>query len=166
MGETVECWWRSNPDGPGCWLRGVVVGHWWRNENWPDGQAAPYQVRLDDGTLIFAPRDDDSCVREAAPDLDLDPDAPEPPELPSGSAARPHGPPPPPPPPPPRRQAKTKDGKTYANVSSVLRLPKGMQSPPIDPSFTRYKDRKEEEGQPDYPPEDEPPPPGDDDIPF
>ena len=63
VGETVECWWRSNPDGPGCWLRGVVVGHWWRNENWPDGQAAPYQVRLDSGGYVYAPVDEDACIR-------------------------------------------------------------------------------------------------------
>ena len=75
VGDDVECWWR-NSDAPGCWLRGTVLSHWWRSEQWPKGQYAPYQVRLSNGTLIFAPRDDDSCIRESAPDLDLDPGRP------------------------------------------------------------------------------------------
>ena len=111
-GEEVECWWRSN-DQPGCWLRGTVVSHWWRSEQWPEGQYAPYQVRLRNGTLIFAPRDDDSCIREAAPDLDLDPDRPEQPPPEAAMARGPQGPPPPQQESIPWRQAKTKDGKTY-----------------------------------------------------
>ena len=112
VGDDVECWWR-NSEAPGCWLRGTVLSHWWRAEQWPKGQYAPYQVRLSNGTLIFAPRDDDSCIRESAPDLDLDPDRPE--EEPPGepSMARSQGPPPPQEEGTPWRQVKTKDGKTY-----------------------------------------------------
>lgn len=112
VGDDVECWWR-NSEAPGCWLRGTVLSHWWRAEQWPKGQYAPYQVRLSNGTLIFAPRDDDSCIRESAPDLDLDPDRPEeePPDEPS--MARSQGPPPPQEEGTPWRQVKTKDGKTY-----------------------------------------------------
>ena len=111
VGDEVECWWR-NSEAPGCWLRGTVLSHWWRAEQWPKGQYAPYQVRLKNGTLIFAPRDDDSCIRESAPDLDLDPDRPEePPEEPA--MMRSQGPPPPQEEGMPWRQVKTKEGKTY-----------------------------------------------------
>ena len=34
-----------------------------------------------------------------------------------------------------------KDGKTYANVSSIAPLPKGMPAPSIPASFTRKRDR-------------------------
>ena len=29
------------------------------------GFVAPYQIQLEDGTLIYAPADDNACVREA-----------------------------------------------------------------------------------------------------
>lgn len=59
---------------------------------------------------------------------------------------------------------KTRNGKTYANISSVMRLPKSMESPPINPKYVRVKDRKPEEQR-----QTEAPPPDDDDedsLPF
>lgn len=35
----------------------------YRESNWPPGMCAPYQVQLDDGRLIFAPRDINEVIR-------------------------------------------------------------------------------------------------------
>lgn len=57
-----------------------------------------------------------------------------------------------------------KNGNTYANISSIMRLPKGMDPMPITPGYVRQQDRD------DYVPPDShadvPPPTDDDDIPF
>lgn len=39
----------------------------YRESNWPPGKTAPYQVRLNDGRLIFAPMDDDRVIRSPVP---------------------------------------------------------------------------------------------------
>jgi hypothetical protein len=58
-----------------------------------------------------------------------------------------------------------KNGRTYANVASIMPLPKGTEPPTIDPEYVRWEDRQG--NTPDVPPDHtEPPPPGDDDIPF
>ena len=63
MGARVECC-----VGPNEWLAGTVVALHYREPSWPRGRVAPYQVRLDeDGSLIFAPSDEDDVVRAAAP---------------------------------------------------------------------------------------------------
>jgi len=67
VGDTVEC--KMNT---GVFEQGVVVQHWWRAKNWPPNQIAPYQVRLNNGMLIFVPMDDPGIIRqggEAAPPL-------------------------------------------------------------------------------------------------
>ena len=45
------------------WAPGKVVALWYREDNWPPGQMAPYQVQLDDARLIFAPQDFDQVIR-------------------------------------------------------------------------------------------------------
>lgn len=44
--------------------RGKVVKHWYRDEYWATGHFAPYQVLLDNGELIYVPKDIDSLVRK------------------------------------------------------------------------------------------------------
>ena len=61
VGTRVECCIARGPDG---WAPGTVVGHWYRAPQWPTGQFAPYQIKLDEtDALIFAPQDQDNCIR-------------------------------------------------------------------------------------------------------
>ena len=39
------------------------------NPEWEEGMWAAYQVRMDDGTMIWAPNDNNTCVRELARDF-------------------------------------------------------------------------------------------------
>lgn len=55
-GDRVEC-------NVGEWASGKVVQLWYFEPAMPE--AVPYQVLLDDGRLIFAPEDEDRCVRAA-----------------------------------------------------------------------------------------------------
>ena len=51
-----------------CVLRravGTVVQHMYRDEYMPPGMVAPYQVKLDDGNLIYAPADDNEVIKAA-----------------------------------------------------------------------------------------------------
>ena len=59
LGQVVEA---NTGNG---WTRGEVVGLNYREDEWPAGKIAPYQIRLSDGVLIFAPFDDDGVVRMA-----------------------------------------------------------------------------------------------------
>lgn len=57
---------------------------------------------------------------------------------------------------------RTVGDKTYANITSIMRLPKGQAAPGTPPDFVRFKDREQE-------PEAETPKPStadDDDLPF
>lgn len=56
------------------------------------------------------------------------------------------------------------NGRTYANVSSIMRLPKGMPTLPITPGYVRIQDREDYEGPPAQH-QDAPLPP-DEDVPF
>merc|ERR1712113_270110 len=57
IGDEVECY----MDG---WFSGIVVAHMYRDEDhMPQGMVVPYQIRLDDGDLIWAPADCDSVIR-------------------------------------------------------------------------------------------------------
>jgi G3E family GTPase len=56
VGDRVEC----NCSG---WRQGTVVTHWWRDSKWPPEKIVPYQIKLDYGPTIFAPKDDDKCIR-------------------------------------------------------------------------------------------------------
>ena len=55
------------------WEAGTVVALYHREEGWAPGEVVPYQVRLNDGTLIYAPFDADGCIRlRSGDDLDVD----------------------------------------------------------------------------------------------
>ena len=64
IGRAVEC--RLGPDE---WARGNVVGHFFREDDWPEGQKAPYQVLLEGDAVtartVWAPSDTDDCIRGA-----------------------------------------------------------------------------------------------------
>lgn len=64
LGRTVEC--RLGPDE---WARGKVVGHYYRESDWPEGQKAPYQVLLEGDDLtartVYAPSDSEDVIRAA-----------------------------------------------------------------------------------------------------
>jgi G3E family GTPase len=47
----------------GEWTRGVVTKQWYREQMWETGHYAAYQIRLDDGGLIYAPRDTNKFVK-------------------------------------------------------------------------------------------------------
>merc|ERR1719258_969397 len=59
IGDAVEC---NTGDG---WVRGTVVDLLYREEGMHPSFLAPYQVKLDDGGLIYCPADQDTCVRRA-----------------------------------------------------------------------------------------------------
>ena len=50
----------------GTWQPGTIVKLFYVQRNFPPGKCAPYQVKLDDGRLIYAPADADNVVREYA----------------------------------------------------------------------------------------------------
>ena len=50
------------------WSAGKIVALNFREDHWPPGNVAPYQVQLEeDGRFIFVPADDDRCVFIAEP---------------------------------------------------------------------------------------------------
>ena len=51
------------------WQRGRVVAQHYEE---PEGVFNPYQVKLHDGQLIYAPDDDDSCIRKLNRELRFD----------------------------------------------------------------------------------------------
>ena len=60
----------------------------------------------------------------------------------------------------------TSNGKTYANITSIMRLMPDMEPVGVDPKYVRVKDRETDDSRP---PDDGPPvgePPSDDDLPF
>ena len=58
VGARVECW-------IGTWAPGRVIKLHYHEASFEPGYFAPYQVELDDGGLIYAPEDDDECIRAA-----------------------------------------------------------------------------------------------------
>jgi G3E family GTPase len=60
VGDRVEC-------NCGQWKPGTITKHFYTQSSFPEGMCVPYQVRLDEGKLIFAPQDVDRVVRAAAP---------------------------------------------------------------------------------------------------
>jgi hypothetical protein len=59
IGQRVEC--RVSATA---WVSGYVMKHWYREPGWPTGHFAPYQIQLDNGKRIFAPKDDPQVIRE------------------------------------------------------------------------------------------------------
>lgn len=61
-----------------------------------------------------------------------------------------------------------KNGKTYANVDTIMRVPKGMAILDVSPTYVRVKDRKRDEAPQHQGGDDfgSPPPDEDDDLPF
>ncbi|CAK0905370.1 unnamed protein product, partial [Prorocentrum cordatum] len=61
-GDRVDV--RVDAPGEGCvWEEGVVIGLWYRESCWPaEHPGAPYQVRLDIGTQVFALVDHDRII--------------------------------------------------------------------------------------------------------
>ena len=55
------------------WKQGRIIAHNYREDPWPEGMFAPYQVVLeDDRSLIYVPEDDDRYCREpTAQDLHI-----------------------------------------------------------------------------------------------
>ena len=63
-GSRVECKIRDSSATNGGFHPGTVVGTFYREDHWRPGLCAPYQVRLDgERKLIYAPADNDSCIR-------------------------------------------------------------------------------------------------------
>mmetsp|Transcript_25608 Transcript_25608/g.31065 ORF Transcript_25608/g.31065 Transcript_25608/m.31065 type:complete len:164 (-) Transcript_25608:660-1151(-) len=59
VGDKVKCY---TGDG---WENGEVVALMYREDCFDPGVVVPYQIQLDNGLLIFAPADDDQCIRSA-----------------------------------------------------------------------------------------------------
>ena len=57
VGDAVVC---NTSSG---WVDGNVIGRMYRDNYMPAGVVAPYQVKLNDGTMIWAPEDDDDFIR-------------------------------------------------------------------------------------------------------
>jgi len=55
--DRVEC------NVGGKWAAGTIVSHLYRDKKMQPGFVAPYQIRLDVGRVIWAPKDDDRCIR-------------------------------------------------------------------------------------------------------
>jgi hypothetical protein len=58
IGTSVVC--RIGPEN---WEPGTISELWYREQGWPEGAFAPYQITLDDGRKIFAPFDNDQVIR-------------------------------------------------------------------------------------------------------
>ena len=57
-GTRVECYCGENQ-----WKTGTIEKLFYVQRSFPEGTCAPYQVRLDEGKLIFAPSDNNRVIR-------------------------------------------------------------------------------------------------------
>lgn len=62
VGTRVIC--RTGPDE---WSAGEIVRLNYSERGWPAGKTVPYQVALDDGVLIFVPKDSEQLCRKLVP---------------------------------------------------------------------------------------------------
>ena len=53
------------------WTPGTVVALNYRDDQMPQGLVAPYQIDLDNGRLIWAPKDDDCVIRIVCTDEEM-----------------------------------------------------------------------------------------------
>ena len=60
VGDRVDC---SVDDE---WIPGMVIKCWYKEDDFENGHAVPYQVRLDNGDHVFAPIDDEYCIRKSS----------------------------------------------------------------------------------------------------
>ena len=51
------------------WKNGVILETWYREDLWETGRYAPYQVLLQDGNLIWVPRDSDVFIKAVTKDF-------------------------------------------------------------------------------------------------
>ena len=59
VGDRVEC-------NLACgWSGGAIAKHFYTQQSFPPNKCAPYQIKLDDGSVIYAPADHDSVIRTA-----------------------------------------------------------------------------------------------------
>ena len=58
IGQAVQCRFEER------WSKGTIVKIWYREDHWPASHFEPYQIQLEDGTLIAAPLDEDCSIRE------------------------------------------------------------------------------------------------------
>lgn len=56
------------------WLKGNIVALNYREDHWPQAMIAPYQIKLDDGRLIYCPNDSESLIRAVGNGDDTDED--------------------------------------------------------------------------------------------
>ena len=61
VGARVECLISDDT-----WVPGRVIKLHYHESGFEPGYFAPYQIELDDGKLIYAPDDDDECIRAAS----------------------------------------------------------------------------------------------------
>ena len=59
VGDSVAC------NTGGSFQKGKVTSLMYREEGMPPGMVAPYQVKLDSGSLIYVPEDTEGFVRKA-----------------------------------------------------------------------------------------------------
>lgn len=59
VGDRVRC--KTDEDE---WSTGVVVGVHYHQADWDDGIVIPYQVEIDDGLLVYVPRDSDEICQQ------------------------------------------------------------------------------------------------------
>jgi hypothetical protein len=71
VGTRVECRVGAHPVKG--WAPGQIIAHFYSEPSWPANMFAPYQIRLDDGRLIFAPQDINEVIRAEGSALPLPP---------------------------------------------------------------------------------------------
>ena len=64
VGDRVEC--RIGSDPVTGWASGTIDQLWYRKPDWPENLWAPYKIKLDNGTNIYAPDDVDKTIRRAS----------------------------------------------------------------------------------------------------
>ena len=60
VGDRVCC--RTSAAG---WDAGRIVALWYREDHFPEDVYMPYQIKLANGMMIFAPADADEIIRKA-----------------------------------------------------------------------------------------------------